>query len=296
MAKKVICFGEVLWDVFPTHQKIGGAPLNVALRLNSLGIETAIASQVGEDDLGDKLLSFINKESASSLLVQKSKTYPTGQVNVVLDNKGAASYEIAHPAAWDKINIEKTLLNSVKATPFFLFGSLIARDNVSKGTLFKLLENAQFKIFDVNLRPPHYDYPLLMELMTQADFIKFNEDELLEICSYYNGPKAGIKEQLLFISHKTNTQQLCVTLGEEGALLYDHGEWVSQKGFAIKVADTVGAGDSFLATLVAGLISNRPPAECLQHACAMGAIVASKKGANPVIPERELLDFIKSSL
>ena len=296
MKPTVICFGEVLWDVFPTHEKIGGAPLNVALRLNSFNIPTAIASQVGKDVLGDRLLSFIEKQSLTTSLIQKIATFPTGEVKVFLDNEGGASYEIFHPAAWDKIEIDQRVISKVQTSPFFLFGSLITRDTVSKESLMTLLAKAQFKIFDLNLRPPYYDYALLMDLMTKADLIKFNEEELLEISAHFEGPKGGVKEALLFISKKTNTQQLVVTLGAKGALCYYKGEWLTQKGFLVEVADTVGAGDSFLATFVEGLVSQRPLRESLQRACAMGALVASKEGANPSVTEKELLTFISSAL
>ena len=131
-----------------------------------------------------------------------------------------------------------------------------------------------------------------MELMKIANMIKFNEEELNEIIFHFRGPKEGIEKQLHFIAEKTQTTRICVTQGSKGAMLYDKGRFIHQSGFQITVSDTVGAGDSFLATLMEGFINERPIKETLKRACAMGALVASKKGASPSITEKELDLFI----
>ena len=181
MSKKVICFGEILWDVFPGGEKIGGAPLNIALRLKSLGIATTIVSKVGKDQLGKRLIDFIHQQGIGTEYIQQDAQFETGKVNVTLDQNGAASYEIAYPAAWDKIDLVSTLEEEVAQADLFLFGSLVTRDVVSKKSLLSLLKKASFKVFDVNLRAPHYSQTLIEGLMQKADLIKFNDEELAEI-------------------------------------------------------------------------------------------------------------------
>ena len=293
MAASVICFGEVLWDVFPDGEKIGGAPLNVALRLNSMGINTSIASKIGNDELGKRLLEFVDQQGLKKDLIQIDTKHETGQVIVQLDEKGSATYTIAHPAAWDKIEFSPSIFEQVKQCEAFLFGSLVARDEVSRATLNHLLNEAKYKVFDVNLRAPHYSIPLLEALMSTADFIKFNDDELAEITQALNHNEEEIEQQIRFIAEHTQTKTICVTTGSDGALLYQEGKLISQPGFPIKVKDTVGAGDSFLATLLAGLLQQKPAKEALERACAMGAMVAASQGANPKIDEVELQSFIK---
>ena len=293
MEASVICFGEVLWDVFPSGEKIGGAPLNVALRLNALGVKTKIASRVGEDALGKRLLDFVAAENLSGDLIQVDATHGTGQVLVHLDENGSASYTIAHPAAWDNIEALTNLIEKVKACDAFLFGSLVARDAISKSTLDQLLSHANYKVFDVNLRAPHYSIPLLEGLMNKADFIKFNDDELIEISKALGCKEETMEQQIRFIAEQTQTNSICVTRGSEGALLYQDGKFISQSGFPIQVEDTVGAGDSFLATLLEGLLNKKSAQEALKRACAMGAMVAGSMGANPRISETELSAFIQ---
>lgn len=295
MTKKVICFGEVLWDIFPEGEKIGGAPLNVALRLKALGITTAIVSKVGQDPLGKRLIKYVKEQGLVTKHIQQDSQFETGKVNVTLDQNGSASYEIAYPAAWDKITLKPTLEEEVSQADLFLFGSLATRDSVSKESLLALLIKAKFKVFDVNLRAPHYTQSLLEELMLMADFIKFNDEELVEISTAMGCGEKTLEERLSFIAKQTNTKQICVTKGGDGALLLFNHHLYDQKGFAVKVADTVGAGDSFLATLLEGLLTGKHPAIALENACAMGAMVASSAGANPKITPLELQHFIETA-
>ena len=295
MTKGAFCFGEILWDIFPNDKKIGGAPLNVAIRLSSLGVPTAIASKVGKDELGIGILDFAQHNGLATNHIQQSTQFDTGKVMVSIDKEGAATYEIAPSAAWDKIDLNTALLEAVRNCELFIFGSLAARDEVSRKTLSKLLSVAPFTVFDVNLRPPHYSFPLLKELMASADFIKFNHEELTEISQLMGCDSFQLEEQIHFIVKQTNTKNICVTKGSEGALLYLDGKLYTQKSFSITIVDTVGAGDSFLATLLEGFLTNRRPEESLERACAMGALVASRQGANPKITKNELLDFIQTS-
>lgn len=295
MSIRVICFGEVLWDIFPEGERIGGAPLNVALRLKALGISTAIISKVGKDSLGKRLIEFTKEHGLLTQYIQQDPQFETGKVNVTLDPNGSASYDIAYPAAWDKIELQPTIEEEVAQANLFLFGSLVTRDSVSKESLLTLLKKAKFKVFDVNLRAPHYTQSSLEELMQIADFIKFNDEELDVISRAMGCQESSPEKQLRFISIKTNTPKICVTKGSDGALLLLNDQLYNQKGFTVQVADTVGAGDSFLATLLEGLLTGKVPELALEKACAMGALVASNTGANPKITPEDLHHFIATT-
>ena len=291
MKPTAICFGEVLWDVFPDQKIIGGAPLNVALRMQSLGIASFIASQVGKDDLGNDLLEFLKKHRCPTRYIQESNDLPTGQVHVQLDAGGSATYEIAQPVAWDTINTPQDLLTVVREANVFLYGSLAARSPQSRASLKKLLSIAPYKVFDVNLRPPFFEEKLLLEFMASADFIKVNDEELSTLSKMLNGPEAVLEKQVRFLAQATQTASICVTLGAEGAALLHQEQWILQKGYPTTVVDTVGAGDSFLATLLSGILLNKPLPLALSDACAMGAMVAARAGANPEISTEALEKF-----
>ncbi len=290
----VICFGEVLWDVFPTHKKVGGAPLNVALRLKSFGVDVHMISKIGKDLHGEELTKYFLENSLDISTIQVDHNYKTGAVLVSLDAKGSASYEIEYPVAWDKIEVNEKWIDLVKESDAFIFGSLVCRDAISKKSLVSLLTYAKLKVFDVNLRPPHYAMPLLVELMEKADLIKCNEEELEEICLALHFTGTTMQEQIKFLSKKTGTNKICVTKGGDGAILFIDGQFYINKGYVIKVADTVGAGDSFLAALTYKLLSNTSPQQALDFAIAVGTLVASKSGANPALSNAQVLDFIEN--
>ncbi|MCL6460572.1 MAG: carbohydrate kinase [Flavobacterium micromati] len=292
MNKKVICFGEVLFDVFPTHQKIGGAPLNVALRLASLGEQSQIISRIGNDEKGRELLEFIKNKGIDRSTIQLDQTLNTGEVIVKLNGQGSASYTIKYPAAWDKIEFLAEDQNLVQNADAFAFGSLVCRDSVSLKTLLKLVDNAKFSVFDVNLRAPFYTKELLIHLMKLSDFIKFNDDELYEIAHFMETPYHSLEQNIIFIAEKTNTNQICVTKGCHGAVLYQNGKMFYNSGYKIDVIDTVGSGDSFLAGLLYKLLNGKNPQEAIDFACALGAIVAKNSGANPTISLKEINEFI----
>lgn len=289
---KLTCFGEVLWDVFPTHKKIGGAPLNVALRLKSFGNDVSIISKVGKDDLGSSLLEFIEEQGLSVKHVQIDSELKTGKVKVMLDQNGSASYDIMFPRAWDAIAVTDDNKELVASSDAFVFGSLIGRSSTSKNSLTNLLEFATYKIFDVNLREPYYTKELLLELMYKADFIKFNDEELIQINNYFGSKYNSIEQNIAFISEYTNTKHICVTKGKHGAALLYDGKFYSNSGYPVNVIDTVGAGDSFLAALVNYLLKGESPQKAIDVACAVGALVAQSEGANPVITTTDIENFM----
>lgn len=289
---KIVCFGEVLWDEFPTHKKIGGAPLNVALRMNSLGATTTIISKIGNDENGEQIIKYIDDHKVNSELIQIDKDYITGVVHVMINEKGNASYDIHYPSAWDKIGISDKMIQEISDADAFVFGSLVCRDEVSRSTLMTLLDKAKYKILDANLRAPYYTLDILIELMNKADFIKLNDEELVEISKKMNSPYNSFEQNIKFISEMTNTQQICVTKGAFGAVLYNKGKFYYNSGYFVNVVDTVGAGDSFLATLIIRLLKGKSPQKSLNYACAIGALVAASEGANPVISIEQLKSFM----
>ena len=287
---QVVCFGEVLWDIFPDYCVIGGAPLNVALRMQSFGVTTAMISAVGNDDLGAKILKYTFEKGLKTDLIQVSNKYKTGTVELFLNDEGSASYAIHKPVAWDYIELTNPNTEVVSSADVFIFGSLVCRDSVSKETLLHLIDACNISVFDVNLRPPDYSLDLIVDLMTKADIIKLNDEELDIVADYLDCSNKSYNEKIKSLAEDAKTNCICVTNGSKGATLYINGEFYANKGYQVEVADTVGAGDSFLASLIYKLIIQKTsPEDALDYACKIGALVASKSGANAVIQPEELL-------
>ena len=289
----VSCFGEVLWDCFATGKRLGGAPLNMCVRINSLGIKADMISAVGNDELGTELLGEIKAKGVSCDYIAVNDDKKTSTVQVTLDKSGSASYEIVADTAWDNITLTDSLIEKVKASDVFVFGSLIGRSEASLATLNQLVDVANFKVFDVNLRAPHYTLDTLVDLMNKADFIKLNDEELYEIAKAMGCKFHSLEQNLAFIAEQTNTEYLCVTKGSHGALLTVKGQNYYNSGYLISVVDTVGAGDSFLGSLIYQLCSS----DCAQHAvdfaCAVGAMVAESAGATPTLTQEKINEFMR---
>jgi fructokinase len=292
MKNRVLCFGEVLWDAFGDEKKAGGAPMNVARHLVQQHVDVAFASRVGSDASGNELVDFLNKNGLYSTLIQRDNNLPTCEVTVKLDENNQATYTIPEPVSWDNIQLDNNLIEGAKRSSTIVFGSLACRDKVTHDTLLNLLDETDaLKIFDVNLRPPHYSLATIETLAARANVIKMNEEEADLLIGGSNG---DLKSKITEFRNKYHTKTICVTRGEKGAIIWHDYEFFEHPGFCVDVADTVGAGDAFLATFIAGVVANQPMQKLLTNACAIGAYVTSKRGANPVY-NRDEIDTIKKS-
>lgn len=294
MASKFVCFGEILWDIFPDKRVIGGAPLNVALRLNSLGNEVNMISKIGQDQDGLDLLEHLKEQKLAIDGIQVDPKLPTGSVQVHLDQNNTATYTISEPVAWDQIEVKQIDIQQIKKSNAFIYGSLSSRNKVTHDTLHEYIKHAPFKIFDANLRAPFYDLFSVKSLMEQADLIKLNDEELVEVCHFLELSYKSMEEQINALSKLFGSQYICITLGSKGAVLYSNEKLYKNFGYPIEVKDTVGAGDSFLAGLTHQLLEGANPQYALDIACALGAIVASSHGANPKISKKDLNRFVQT--
>ena len=281
----IIAIGEVVWDIFPDHEALGGAPVNVAYHLVSLGLPVRAITRIGADELGSKTLEHITAMGLSINGIQRDATYPTGRVDITLDENNEPSFDIVAPAAWDYINRDEAV-GLAGDDPFYLvFGTLAQRNRESREAIRALWQKASVRLYDVNLRPPFTNMNLVEESLTVADITKLNSDELKKICAalgiYYADAK-GMAEEL---KKRFSIQTIVVTEGEAGAWLIGPDGFFEHPGFTVAAADPVGAGDAFFAALIQGIINQTPWPECLARANQRGAYVASRPGATPVMPE-----------
>ena len=288
MSLKIVCFGEILWDEFPDKKIIGGAPLNVALRLSSLGNQVRMISKIGNDPDGEALLAYLKENNLNTEGIQTDHQLPTGNVKVHLDENNTATYTISEPVAWDQIMPNEIDILKASEADAFVYGSLASRNQQTKNTLSALLHQANFKIFDANLRPPFYKMSFVIDLLMTADLIKLNDEELEEIAAQLNLDNSSIEQQIRSLAKITSTKHICITLGSKGALLFSDEKIYFNKGYKVTVKDTVGAGDSFLASLIHQILNKKEAQESLDRSCGMGALVASKNGANAEVSQDEI--------
>lgn len=277
--KKILCFGEVLWDTFNDGKKAGGAPMNVAMHLAQQQMDVTFASRIGDDASGDELIHFLEKAGLYSPLVQTDFDLPTCEVTVHLDKDNQATYNIPEPVSWDNIQADDALLRATKQSQTIIFGSLASRGTVTRNTLLKMLDGTgALKVFDVNLRAPHYTLSTIETLTAKADVVKMNEEEAALLIG---GSSRDLKEQISEFRSKYHSKTICVTRGAHGAIVWHDHEFYESPGCLVDVVDTVGAGDAFLATFVSGMVQGHPMQQIVDNACYVGAFVAGKRGATP---------------
>jgi fructokinase len=290
---QILCFGEILWDNLPGGPVEGGAPMNVALHLSRFGINSLVASSVGNDQKGTDLISFLTKSGLRTNLIQVHKSLPTSEVLVFLDEHNTASYEICEPVAWDEISLTPELADAAKSSTAIVFGSLASRLPVSRETLLNLLENDSIlKIMDVNLRPPYDRAEIVKPLLQKSDIVKLNDDELMTISDWYH-MSGSLEARTRSLYTLLRLKSLIVTMGKDGATVLHQNELFRHNGFKVVTVDSVGAGDAFLAGFLAAFFESKDMSTALAEAAAIGAYVASQPGATPDYKKEVIEVFIK---
>ncbi|MCK8620914.1 carbohydrate kinase family protein [Prevotella sp. E13-27] len=287
----VVGLGEVLWDVLPEGKKLGGAPANFAYHAGQfLGMNNTIAvSALGEDKLADETIEALKEHGLNDLLPRVP--YPTGTVQVQLDEQGIPTYDIKENVAWDNIPFDDDIAEIARNCRAVCFGSLAQRNVVSRETIQKFLDATPddcLKIFDINLRQQFYTQEILRESFQRCNILKINDEELVLIGRMFGYPGLDIENKCWLILGKYNLDMLVLTCGTNGSYVFTPGHVSFQETPKVKVADTVGAGDSFTGSFVGSILNGKSVPEAHSTAVQVSAYVCTQNGAMPTYPE-ELL-------
>ena len=296
----VIGLGELLWDLFPKGKQLGGAPANFAYMAALLGDRSVVASRVGDDRLGQEALWYLKAHGLNIDHVQQDAEHPTGAVKIELDAKGQAEYKFVENVAWDFMEFSEDWISLARSTHAVCFGSLAQRNAASRATIKSFLcamSSFAIGIFDVNLRPPHFSGEVLRDSVRFAKVLKLNEEEfphfldLIE-CPLKNSERSDVAAGR-WLCREFGLQLVCITRGPSGSMLVTASSQDEHLGFRVKIADTVGAGDAFTATMVHHALRGSSLAVINAAANRMGAWVASQEGAMPA-PDAEVLKEVRA--
>lgn len=288
----VIGLGEALWDMLPEGKKIGGAPANFAFHVGQCGLNSCVISAIGDDKLGSEIIENFEEKKLNYLL--EVVDYPTGTVQVTLDEQGMPMYEIKEGVAWDNIPPAEKIMELAAKTRCVSFGSLGQRSATSRETIQKFLDaipqdGKRFIVFDVNLRQNFYTPETLVQSMERANIMKINDEELVTLSRIYGYPGIDLKDKCWLLLGKYSLKALVLTCGINGSYIFTPGHISFMPTPMVEVADTVGAGDAFSAAFMASILQGCTVPEAHANAVAISAYVCTQQGAMPTLP-RDLVE------
>lgn len=287
MEKKytVIGIGEVLWDLLPTGKILGGAPANFAYHAAQLGAVGVAVSSVGNDELGREIVDLVNEKGIVNCI--SVNNHPTGTVGVTLID-GKPDYTIYENVAWDFIELTPESVSLLQQADAICFGTLAQRNNVSHEAImaaFKFVSEKCLKVYDINLRQKFYSRSLVEDSLAISNVFKINDDEI-ELFKHLFEIGGNEVEICQLIIDTYSLEYLALTKGEKGSYLFHKDEISYMQTPVVDVEDTIGAGDSFTAALVIGILNNLPLKEIHRKAVEISAYVCTQKGATPVLPNK----------
>ena len=287
MNEIVVGMGEALWDVLPEGKKMGGAPANFAYHVSQFGLPSCVVSAIGDDALGKEIIENFTSKGLDQLIAEVP--YPTGTVQVEIDQTGIPLYDIKENVAWDNIPYTEHLDALAKRTKAVCFGSLAQRNVVSRNTINHFLDTMpkdddSLIVFDVNLRQGFYNKEILCKSMQNCNILKINDEELITVSRMFGYPGIDLQDKCWILLGKYNLKMLILTCGINGSYVFTPGNVSFQPTPKVEVADTVGAGDSFTAAFIASILKGKSVTEAHSIAVKTSAYVCTQKGAMPILP------------
>lgn len=284
--KYVVGIGEVLWDVLPEGKKLGGAPANFAYHVSQFGLNSRVVSAIGNDKLGAEIERDFSEKGLEGII--EKVAYPTGTVQVSLDDNGVPNYTIKENVAWDNIPFTTALKELAQHTCAVSYGSLAQRNIVSRETIHAFLDampkEGAYKIFDINLRQNFYTKDIICESLERCNVLKINDEELVAVSRLFGYPGIDLQDKCWILLAKYDLKMLILTCGVNGSYVFTPGHVSFVETPKVTVADTVGAGDSFTAAFVSAILRGLSVSEAHKLAVNVSAYVCTQNGAMPILP------------
>ncbi|MGB8507229.1 MAG: carbohydrate kinase [Pyrinomonadaceae bacterium] len=290
----VIGLGELIWDLLPGGRQLGGAPTNFAYIAHLLGDDAVVASRVGADELGRGAAERLGRMGISTRYLQIDEEHPTGTVGVRIDESGEPHFAVNKNSAWDYLEWTPRWEELAARADAVCYGTLGQRKEGAASTITRFLEHTRadtLRVFDVNLRHSFFTPEMLARSLRLATVVKLNAVELSQAAALLNFKERGERAIGRRLLREFGIEMIAVTHGGKGSVLLTEDRAVEHPGISVRVADTIGAGDAFTATL-AHYRLRRAPLEVISVAAnRMGAWVATQHGATPEIDPRVLKEM-----
>ena len=292
----IVAYGEALWDLLPSCPVLGGAPLNFAYRIHTLGYRGVMISRVGNDAYGRQALEQMAALGMETAFIQQGDDHPTGTVEIYFDKHKNPDYTIIPEVAYDYIAYTDQITALIKEAECLCFGSLAKRSAASRATLHRILDVfcGPYALYDINLRKNCYTPEIIRASMERSTILKLNHEEMAEFAAMYGIPVASMQAFSDALFRQTPLQYCLITLGAQGAFAASReGESVYEPAYKVKLIDPCGSGDAFSAGFLHTLLQGGSLREACRFGNALGAMVAEQAGATQVITPPEIEAFMQ---
>ncbi|MDX8340978.1 PfkB family carbohydrate kinase [Draconibacterium sp. IB214405] len=298
MTKRIVAFGEVVWDILPNDKVLGGTPSNFVFRCNSLGEKGYLLSRVGDDELGNEALEELKKLGISDRNVQVDPVFKTGTVEVNFNENDEAVYHVASDVAFDHIEFSAEALKLVRKADCLVFGLLPQRFGLSKNTLRELLKESPDSVhfFDLKLFEHFFSRKVVTRLLKAANVVRIKDKEIDFLAEKLEIEYTSVEDFAQLLSEKYKIDIVLVTRGRTGVLALHSGEgFFFEPGYDLVVKDNVGSGMAFAAGFLHYYLNGESVKDALRFGNAVGALNTTKLGATSPFTKEDVLAFMTNT-
>lgn len=298
MAKQVVAFGEVVWDILPNESILGGTPSNMVFRCNSFGERGHLLSRIGDDKLGQAALKRLKELGISDANVQIDSVFSTGTVNIHFDENDDPVYKVTPDVAFDHIEFSPEALKLARKADCLFFGLLPQRFGISKNTIRELIKESpkSLKFFDLKLFEHFFNAKVVDNLLGKSNIVRIKEKEINFLSKQFNLQAANLDIFCAELSKKFQVQLVLVTRGQNGVFAYDKTKGAfSDTGYKIEMKDNIGSGMAFSAGFLHYYLNGKSIQDALNFGNAAGALNATKQGATTFFDKKDVLNFMHNA-
>jgi len=298
MGKKIVAFGEVVWDILPGGRVLGGTPVNMVFRCNSFGEQGFLLSRLGYDNSGNEALDKLEELGISIKNVQIDDEFPTGTVDVSFDEYNEPRYKVELDVAFDHIEFSAQALKLARKADCLFYGLLPQRFGVSKNTIRELIKESPNSIhfFDLKLFEHFFDKKVVENLLESADIVRIKEKEISFLMKKLGMEHGSLDQFSQQLTEKYQLDLILITRGSNGVFAYQKKKGVFvDSGYNVDVLDNIGSGMAFCAAFLHYYLNKKSIQDALIFGNAAGALNATKRGATTYFDIREVTDFMKKT-
>ncbi|HSM47162.1 MAG TPA: PfkB family carbohydrate kinase [Draconibacterium sp.] len=298
MIKKIVAFGEVVWDILPNGKVLGGTPSNLVYRCNSFSEQGFLLSRVGDDDLGKEAIEKLKELGISDDNVQSDTEFPTGTVFISFENNYDPRYIVTPDVAFDHIEFSAEALKLVRDADCLFYGLLPQRFGISKNTLRELIKESpdSLHFFDLKLFEHFFNVRVVENLLESSNIVRIKEKEISFLSRELGLNDETLNEFSEELSEKYKIDLILVTRGQNGVFAFHKKKGAFfDPGYSIEIVDNIGSGMAFSAGFLHYYLNGKPIQQALNFGNAAGALNTTKRGATSFFNKKDVVNFMKNT-